>query len=331
MLVFGVWCAIVLIPAGAAANIFENHPEVQRFIDELAAKHRFDPRALQRLFQQARLQTGVLRAMSRPSTARAWYEYRASQITEARIRGGVDYWDTHAHTLARVSDEYGVPPEIIVATIGIETVYGRITGSSNVLDALATLAFAYPPRAELFRNELEQFLLLSREIKLDPARSRGSYAGALGIAQFLPSSYRRHAVDFDGDGKRDLWQHGDAIASVANYYRSYGWQPGQPVLMAVERGSEPASDAFGQLLERGLLPHTTVGAIKKSGATPAGPVGDDALVAVFGAESDAGPRYWIGFNNFYVITRYNRSINYALSVYELSQEVRRARLEKRLE
>ncbi len=330
-LVLVAYCAAALMPSGAAANSFAHHPEVQIFIDELVAKHRFDRGVLQRLFQHARLQTGVLRAMSRPSTGRAWHEYRASQITEARIRGGVQYWHTHAHTLARVSDEYGVPPEIIVATIGIETFYGRTTGTSDVLDALATLAFAYPPRAELFRSELEHFLLLAREINLDPARSRGSYAGALGIAQFLPSSYRRHAVDFDGDGKRDLWQHADAIASIANYYRSFGWQPGQPVLIAVERGAEPASEAFGQLLERGLLPHTTVAAVKKSGATPAEPVGDDALVTVFGAESEAGPRYWIGFNNFYVITRYNRSINYALSVYELSQELRRARHGNRVE
>ena len=316
-------CGLVLALSQVQASSFEHHPDVAAFVDRLVETHQFERRALQRLFAQAKLQTGVLKAMSRPSTGRAWHEYRATQVTEPRIRRGVDYWQTHAATLARVSAQYGVPPEIIVATIGIETFYGRNTGTSVVFDALATLAFAYPPRADLFRVELEQFLLLAREIKLDPARSKGSYAGALGIAQFLPSSYRRHAVDFDGDGRRDLWQHDDAIASVANYYRSYGWQSGAPVVMSIERGGE-VSDAFGQLLERGLAPHATVGAVKKSGATPAEPVNDEALVSVFAAEGEAGPRYWIGFNNFYVITRYNRSINYALSVYELSQELRRS-------
>ncbi len=319
-------CAVFLLAcASVSASPFQNNPEVDTFVERLVASHEFDRSELQRLFRQAKIQTGVLRAMARPTTARPWHEYRLSQLTEARIRGGVDYWHSHADTLARVSKEYGVPAEIIVATIGIETFYGRNTGTSQVFDALATLAFAYPPRADLFRSELEQFLLLARELSFDPVRSKGSYAGALGIAQFLPSSYRRYAIDFDGDGKRDLWRHGDAIGSIANYYRSFGWQKDQPVLMAIERNSDVPGDAFGQLLERGLLPHVTVGAVKKSGVTPAQPIADDALVSVFGAQSEAGTRYWIGFNNFYVITRYNRSVNYALSVHELAQELRRAR------
>ncbi len=319
-------CAVLLTGCSAAyAASFDGNREVDAFIEQLVDTHRFDRRELQRLFRQARIQTGVLRAMSRPGTGRPWYEYRSSQLTDARIRRGVDYWRNHAEILARVSTDYGVPPEIIVATIGIETFYGRNTGTSNVFDALATLAFAYPPRAELFRSELEQFLLLAREEKFDTIRSKGSYAGALGIAQFLPSSYRRYAVDLDGDGRRDLWRHADAIGSVANYYRSYGWQTGQPVVVTIERQPETGGEAFGQLLERGLRPHTTVAAVKKTGVTAAEPAADDALVSVFGAEIEAGTRYWIGFNNFYVITRYNRSINYALAVYELSQELRRAR------
>jgi membrane-bound lytic murein transglycosylase B len=324
ILVIGCFALSIPYANASVASYFEHNPEVKTFIEQLVARHQFDRRELRRLFRQARIQTGILRVMSRPSTALPWYQYRASQLTEARIQGGVEYWQSHADTLARASAEYGVPQEIIVATIGIETFYGRNTGTSRVFDALATLAFAYPPRAELFRGELEQFLLLARESNLDAKLSKGSYAGALGIAQFLPSSYRRYAVDFDGDGKRDLWNHADAIGSIANYYRSYGWKTGEPVIVVIERQPETAGDAFGQLLERGLLPHATAAAVKQSGVTPAEPVDDGALVSVFGAESDDGMRYWMGFNNFYVITRYNRSINYALSVYELSQELRRA-------
>lgn len=307
------------------------NPEIESFIDQLVVDHEFDRRKLRRWFKQARVQNGVLRAMSRPATARPWYEYRASQLTEARIRGGLDYWQRHADTLVRAGAEYGVPEEIIVATIGIETVYGRNTGGNNVFDALVTLAFFYPPRAELFRGELEQFLLLTRELRQDPLRIKGSYAGALGVPQFLPSSYRRYAVDFDNDDRRDLWNDDDAIGSIANYYKSYGWQTGEPVITALEQQAETAGDEFKLLLERGLKPHTTVAAIRRGGVTPAEPVADDALVSVFGAESETGMRYWMGYNNFYVITRYNRSVNYALSVHELAQELRRARSNGRSE
>jgi membrane-bound lytic murein transglycosylase B len=307
------------------------NPEIESFIDQLVTDHDFDRRKLRRWFKQAHVQNGVLKAMSRPAIARPWYEYRASQLTEERIRGGLDYWQRHADTLARASTEYGVPEEIILATIGIETFYGRNTGGNNVFDALVTLAFAYPPRAELFRGELEQFLLLTRELRLNPLRIKGSYAGALGVPQFLPSSYRRYAVDFDNDDRRDLWNDDDAIGSIANYYKSYGWQTGEPVIAALEKQTETAGDEFTLLLERGLKPHTTVAAIRRGGVTPAEPIADDALVCVFGAEDEAGMRYWIGFNNFYVITRYNRSVNYALAVHELAQELRRARYNGRPE
>jgi len=308
--------------SAAAAGL---NPEIESFIEQLVAEHRFERRELRRWFAQARVQRGVLKAMSQPATARPWHEYRASQLTEARIRGGLEYWQRHAATLARASTEYGVPEEIIVATIGVETFYGRNTGGNKVFESLVTLAFAYPPRAGLFRGELEQFLLLTRELRLDPLRFKGSYAGALGVPQFLPSSYRRYAVDFDNNGRRDLWDHGDAIGSIANYYQSYGWQPGEPVVVTIEAQVDTAGDEFRLLLERGIKPHTTVAAVRGGGVTPAEPVAEDALICVFGAESEAGMRYWMGFNNFYVITRYNRSVNYALTVHELAQELRRAR------
>jgi membrane-bound lytic murein transglycosylase B len=206
-----------------------------------------------------------------------------------------------------------------------------VIGTSNVFNALYTLAFNYPPRAERFRSELTEFLLLTRELNTDPLQIKGSYAGALGVPQFLPSSYRRYAVDFDGDGKRDLWNHADAIGSIANYYKSHGWLPGEPVLAQIEQSADPISDEFKALVERGINPQTTVAAIKRAGGSPAYIVADDMKAAVFAAETDAGTRHWIGFNNFYVITRYNRSVNYALAVYELAQELRGLRTAQRAE
>ena len=297
-------------------------PAVMAFIDEFADTHEFDRRQLRRWFAQARVQNDVLKAIARPSTALPWHAFRASHVTEARIRGGVAYWQQHADTLARASVDYGVPEELIVATIGIESFYGRQTGTSRVFDSLFTLAFHYPPRAALFRGQLKEFLLMARELQFDPLQSKGSYAGALGVPQFLPGSYRRYAVDFDNDGRRDLWNHSDAIGSIANYYKSHGWRPGEPVLAAIEQQTEAPNDEFRQLLERGLLPHTTVGTIRRAGGSPVAVFADDMPAAVFGAETETGARYWVGFNNFYVITRYNRSVNYALAVHELAQELR---------
>ena len=328
VIAFAAWTAEC---SAAPAGYFHGNPAVEAFIEQFAIANQFDRRQLRRWFKQARMQREVLEAIARPGTARPWYEFRASHVNEARTRGGVDYWVSHAEALARASTEYGVPEEIIVATIGIETFYGRSIGKSAVFDALATLAFAYPPRAELFRGELEQFLLLAREMRMNPLRAKGSYAGALGVPQFLPSSYRRYAVDFDNDGKRDLWNHDDAIGSIANYYKTHGWRPGEKVIVALEQPVEPASDEFRLLLQRGLNPGTTVAAIKNTGVVPDELVSDETLASVFGAETDAGMRYWLGFNNFYVITRYNRSINYALAVHELALELRRTRYGSRFE
>ena len=293
-------------------------PELDAFVGEMVEKHQFDGNALRRLFAQARHLPGVLRAISAPSTARPWHEFRTRNVDPARIKGGIAYWREHATVLARASREYGVPEEIIVATIGIETLYGRNTGNFRVLEALTTLAFNYPPRAELFRSELEAYLLLVRESGVDALNVRGSYAGAIGIPQFLPSSYRRYAVDFDGDGRRDLARTSDAIGSVANYYRAHGWQPGATVIVPVEVG-EAKVDA---VLEMGIRPQLKVAELKRLGINPAAPVEEGAEAALFVVETESGPRYWLGLNNFYVITRYNRSVNYAMAVYELARELR---------
>jgi membrane-bound lytic murein transglycosylase B len=305
--------------------------DVAVFIEQFAAEHNFDRRKLERWFGQARVQHGILKAIANPTTAQPWHVFRASHVNPARINGGLAYWQRYAGVLAKVAAETGVPEELLVATVGVESFYGRVIGTSKVFDALYTLAFNYPPRAERFRGELAEFLLLTRELNTDPLQIKGSYAGALGVPQFLPSSYRRYAVDIDGDGKRDLWNHADAIGSIANYYKSHGWLPGEPVLAQIEQSTDPISDEFKALVERGINPQTTVAAIKRAGGSPAYIVADDMKAAVFAAETDAGTRHWIGFNNFYVITRYNRSVNYALAVYELAQELRGLRTAQRAE
>jgi membrane-bound lytic murein transglycosylase B len=214
-----------------------------------------------------------------------------------------------------------VPEEVIVSTIGIETHYGRNTGGFRVLEALSMLAFQYPPRAAFFRRELEEYLLLSREAGLDPMAVRGSYAGAIGIPQFLPSSYRAYAVDFDGDGMRDLiGTPADAIGSVANYYRQFGWRAGETVVVPAEASASSADIArIGD-----IKPQSPVGELRRRGVVPLAPVGDEAEAALFSVETETGTRYWLGLNNFYVITRYNRSINYAMAVIELANELNMA-------
>jgi membrane-bound lytic murein transglycosylase B len=294
-------------------------PEIEAFIVEMVDKHQFDPGALRRLFAQTQPRPEILRAISTPITTLPWHEFRGRFVDVARITGGIRFWREHAATLERASREFGVPEEIIVATIGVETLYGRNTGTHRVLEALTMLAFQYPPRADLFRSELEEFLLLVREAGFDAMLIRGSYAGAIGIPQFLPSSYRRYAVDFNGDGRRDLMKTpADAIGSVANYYKSFGWRSGEGITVPAEVDPGNAQPLLGI----GILPQLKVRELRRLGVTPAAPVDDGAEAALFTVESEAGPLYWLGLNNFYVITRYNRSINYALAVHELARELR---------
>ena len=295
-------------------------PEIEAFIEEMGTKHGYEPGPLRRLFSQVQPRPSIIRAMTAPGTARPWHDFRRRNVDQARIDGGVRFWAQNVATLERASRDFGVPPELIVATIGIETMYGRNMGSFKVIDALSTLAFDYPPRAEFFRRELEEYLLLVRDWGIDSA-TRGSYAGAIGIPQFIPSSYRRYAVDFDGDGRRDLVRSAaDAIGSVANYYQTFGWKPGAPVAVP----ADPGSADVATLIAAGIKPHVKVSDLKTQGFTVQGAAADDSDATVFSLETESGPRVMLGFNNFYVITRYNRSQNYAMAVYELSREIRAA-------
>lgn len=314
----GIVLMLAVLPAAHAA---ETNPDVQAFVQEMADRHGFSRSALERSLRETKFLSSIIRAMDAPSTALPWREFRPRHVNDARFEGGLRFWEEHAALLERAAAEYRVPPEIIVATIGIETLFGRNTGRVNVLDALVTLAFGYPRRAAFFRGELEQFLLLARENGWPPNSVRGSFAGAIGVPQFLPSSYRKYAVDFDGDGRRDLRGVADAIGSVANYYREFGWRMGEPVVIP----ADPAGSELDPLLAAGIAPHLTVGEFRRRGVVPLDPAPDEALAALIVVEADTGPRHFLAFNNFYVITRYNRSINYAMAVQELAATLRQLR------
>jgi membrane-bound lytic murein transglycosylase B len=291
------------------------------FVDKMVKQHDFDRAELMALLDEAQITQSVIDTMSKPAERVVpWFQYRRIFLTEERIAAGAQFWTEHASDIETVAQRYGVAPEMIVAIVGVETYFGTRMGKYRVLDALATLAFAYPPRAAFFSSELEQFVLLAREEHFDATAPLGSYAGAMGAGQFIPSSFRAYAVDANDDGKRDLWNDwDDALGSVANYFKMHGWQTGQPVVEQASRnptfkGPEPRNsmdlkDTVGSLRHEGYVFTTDLPA-----EAPAAPY---ALEAAGG-----GAEYWVGFNNFRVITRYNRSPKYALAAYELGQAIR---------
>jgi membrane-bound lytic murein transglycosylase B len=329
-LVFGLLAT--LLPAhGFAAKVdplppFSAAPEVRDFIAEMHVQHGFDVAHLTRQFAGIRSNATVLRAIrpaAVPEQQRSWQRYRERFLNERRLGGGLGFWQDNGAELVRAEAIYGVPPEIIVAIIGVETEYGQNTGKFSVLEALATLAFEYPPRATFFRQELEQFLLLARENGVSPLEITGSYAGAIGIPQFMPSSQRNYAVDFDGDDRIDLrGSAADAIGSVARFLSLHGWQTGQPIAVPASVNGDPLP-----LIAAGIKPEKPVRDLAEYGV---GAVGDDPQIATLPAAlidlvtPEQPTEYWIGFDNFYVITRYNRSSFYAMSVFLLADALREA-------
>ncbi len=294
-------------------------PELQDFIHEMARTHGFSEPALKRQFARVRLRPEIIQAMERPKEALPWYEYRKLFVNDGRAEQGVAFWHRHAALLKRAQKEYGVPPEIVIAILGVETQYGRHRGQWPVLDALTTLTLRYPPRAAFFRQELEQYLLLAREQRLDPLRVKGSYAGALGMPQFIPSSWRRYAVDFDGDRKRDLLgSNADIIGSVAHFLRAHGWQADAPV--ADEARVE--GTLYFWLEKLGSRPSLPLRQFVRYGVSPPVHRDPDLPAALILLEDETGPSPHIGYNNFYVITRYNRSHRYAMAVHELAERIR---------
>ncbi|MBE0510367.1 MAG: lytic murein transglycosylase B [Chromatiales bacterium] len=313
---------LALLLAAPVHALPAQFPELNGFIDEMVDKHQFQRDALHALFAQARHQPEIIELMTRPAERRPWHDYRPIFLTEQRIRGGVEFIQEHQDLLARAEQEYGVPPHVITAIIGVETFYGRHKGRHRVIDALTTLGFDYPPRATFFRGQLEQFLLMSREEQRDPLAFVGSYAGAMGMPQFIPSSFRAYAVDFDGDGRRDLWDnHADIIGSVANYFAEHRWQPGQPVVArATLSGAEPQA-----LIAKGVRPSIAQSELKAHGINTQVDLPADAQLALIALDrSPEEKEYWLAMHNFYVITRYNRSQLYAMAVHQLSEAIRSA-------
>lgn len=297
-------------------------PEIEVFIKKMVKNHGFEESELKELFSKIKFQPSIIKAISRPSTSKPWHEYHPIFINPGRIAKGVTFWKKNAKTLERASKKFGVPEEIITAIIGVETYYGKQTGSYRVLDALTTLAFNYPKRADFFRDELEQYLLLIREQDADLFSIKGSYAGAIGIPQFMPSSYRNYAVDFDNDGKIDLSGNAaDSIGSVASYLIAHGWEIDGPVATR----AQVSNNSHHETLEMGHMPLHSTKKMKEFGITPLIDIPDDRQATLIKLNNKDHMEYWLGFNNFYVITRYNRSTHYAMSVLLLSKEIRTLR------
>ncbi|AIM22988.1 TPA: lytic murein transglycosylase B [Serratia marcescens] len=319
----------LLSPAHSGAPLggdFANNPNTARFIEKMVQEHGFDRQQLHDVLAQARRLDSVLRLMDRqaptPSTQGptgpngSWLRYRNKFITPDNVQNGVVFWNQYQDALQRAWQVYGVPPEIIVGIIGVETRWGRVMGKTRIIDALATLAFDYPRRADYFAGELETFLLMSRTEGDDPLELRGSFAGAMGYGQFMPSSFKSYAVDFNGDGHINLWDPVDAIGSVANYFKAHGWSKGEPVAIQAN-GQAPG-------LENGFKTRYSVAALAEAGLSPQGSLGDNQEASLLRLDVGTGYQYWYGLPNFYVITRYNHSTHYAMAVWQLGEAVGRS-------
>lgn len=304
----------------AADFSLEQHSGARQLADELTASG-IEHDWLEATFDAAAFQQGVLDAMAGAAERHLrWDEYREIFLQPERITRGVEFIEAHTEAFDRAEQEYGVPPEIIAAIIGVETSYGRFTGRHRVLDSLATLAFHHPVRGTFFRGELAAFLEIAWEQEVDPGSLKGSYAGAMGYPQFIPTSYRAYAVDFDGDGLRDLWTNPvDAIGSVANYFAEHRWRPGEPIYAEAEGPeSPPAAVDFN----RTQAPYAELAELERDGVSAAAALAGDTRVVPLALEMDATSwRYRLGFDNFYVITRYNHSHLYAMAVTELAEAI----------
>lgn len=314
----------ITVSPSCYADDFAQRKEVKIFIQQMVKKYQFSPAYLTSIFNTVKVRPMIMANMNKPKEKKPWHIYQLLFVNEWRIQHGVEFWKKNEAVLARAEKEFGVPASIIVATIGVETKYGTRTGSFRVIDSLSNLAFSNSPRALFFRKELEQFLILTREQKLDPLRVMGSYAGAIGQPQFMPSSYRTYAINFSNSGKTDLINNNvDVIGSIANYYKKNGWVFKEPI-------AEQAyilGDRYGYLSKKNQIPHVfSIVELSKYGVIPKKKINEDYLkVKVIELESRYSKEYWLGFHNFDVIKRYNPSDLYAMAVFQLSYYIQSVR------
>jgi len=302
----------------------EQHPGADAFVDRMVEEYGLDADKVRATLAAAEYKQSIIDAITRPAEGKPWHEYRKIFLTRTRVVDGVRYWQQHAELIDQVAARYGIAPEVILAIIGVETSYGRNTGSYRVLDALVTLGFYYPRRAEFFSSELGHLFALSEQEQLSIMELTGSYAGAMGLGQFMPSSYQAYAVDFDADGVRDLWGSlPDAIGSVANYLHEHGWESGAAISIPV------TIDAGGELPQELLAsgnykPSRSIAEWRQHGIDISTGMDDERLASLIELDGEDGKQHWLGLQNFYVITRYNRSPLYAMAVTQLSQSLRAA-------
>ena len=314
--IVGIVLALGLSAPARALDI-DAHPALFDFMNTMVQAHGFKPSELRRWFEQVELKSDIITALDKPREALPWHEYKKPFVNADMARRGEKFWRRHAAILARAEERFGVPPEIVLGILGVETQYGRSTGRYRVIDALSTITLQYPKRADYFKKQLEEYLLLARELERDPLSIKGSYAGAMGFGQFMPGSYRAYAVDGDGDGKRDLLDNiEDAIDSIANYFKRHGWTTGAPVISPLQFAAGLTPDAEA-LAGRSL----TLDELKRYGAGNG--TSADIVANVVRFQTAEGPEYLLTYPNFETITRYNRSRHYARAVYELAQLIRR--------
>lgn len=306
-------------------KVLSQQPEVAHFIDLMVSKHHFDKNQLIKLLNKAQITQPVISNIKAPFEMQPWLTYKNYFLTPERINLGAEFWHQHKQDLIRAEKQFGVPQEIIIAILGIETKYGTHQGEHRVIDALATLSFSHLARSDYFKMELEQFLLLCRELQLDPLSMYGSYAGAIGQSQFMPSSYRIYAIDFNGHGSKDLrYNTADAIGSIANYLSKHGWFTGGIVAVP----AAVTGDNYKQFIEKSSKPLFKISDLIKNGIKPQAPINQSTLASLINLESDKTTEFWLGFNNFYVITRYNSNKLYAMAVYNLSHEIKQKYLQQ---
>ncbi|MDE0507357.1 MAG: lytic murein transglycosylase B [Gammaproteobacteria bacterium] len=313
---------LLAFPLTAPANDYASRPEAREFARELAGESNFAEVELLSILAQAEYQQGVIDSISRPAERElTWAEYQDIFLTQERTAAGVEFMSEHRAALTQAHERYGAPPEVVAAIIGVETFYGRITGDYRVLDSLATLTFDYPPRAGFFRGQLKQFIRLARQEEMEITSLKGSYAGAMGLGQFIPSSFLNYAVDFDGDGFRDIWNNPvDAIGSVANYLKEHGWERDAGIALRVEAAGVPR-EVFNVSLEPGI----SIAELEASGMiAELGNLDREQWVTPMRLVGKRGDEFWLGMRNFYVITRYNHSELYAMAVYQLSESLKKA-------